>query len=176
MNIVLLLELYAGGPGSGCNPEAGKCGRPSTGITPPLSDRAQRAIESYNPVTSAKKQIATRYERQVAKLLGGTTTPNNSPFDVLLGKIGIEVKTVIEGKNDKITMHPSSHKPGEPKKIGSLERKQIYMKKNKLKKAFTVIVDVRSDRERWHIKEGLGSFRFGKLPVVKPSQLKTEIQ
>jgi hypothetical protein len=31
MNILSTIELYGGGPGSGCNPEAGKCGRPSTG-------------------------------------------------------------------------------------------------------------------------------------------------
>lgn len=28
LNLQLANELYAGGPGSGCNPEAGKCGRP----------------------------------------------------------------------------------------------------------------------------------------------------
>ena len=27
-----LLDIYAGGPGSGCNPEVGKCGRPSMGM------------------------------------------------------------------------------------------------------------------------------------------------
>lgn len=28
MNLALAIEMYAGGPGSGCNPAAGKCGRP----------------------------------------------------------------------------------------------------------------------------------------------------
>jgi hypothetical protein len=30
MNLSSTLMLYAGGPGSGCNPEKGKCGRPSS--------------------------------------------------------------------------------------------------------------------------------------------------
>lgn len=31
MNLVAAISIYAGGPGSGCNPDKGKCGRPSTG-------------------------------------------------------------------------------------------------------------------------------------------------
>lgn len=30
MRLHAAISLYAGGPGSGCNPEAGKCGRPKT--------------------------------------------------------------------------------------------------------------------------------------------------
>jgi hypothetical protein len=29
MNLAVTISIYAGGPGSGCNPEVGKCGRPS---------------------------------------------------------------------------------------------------------------------------------------------------
>src|SRR5690348_16321730 len=100
MNLLDLINVYAGGPGSGCNPEVGQCGRkPGEGeVQTGVSDRVRGAIESYVPVTAAKYQLAKRNERKVAKVLGGTGTPNNSPFDVLVGDIAIEVKTVIEAK------------------------------------------------------------------------------
>lgn len=36
MNLVNFIDIYAGGPGSGCNPAVGKCGRPRTGRKPKL--------------------------------------------------------------------------------------------------------------------------------------------
>ncbi|MDE2439173.1 MAG: hypothetical protein KGN01_07340 [Patescibacteria group bacterium] len=51
MNLQTTLELYAGGPGSGCNPAAGKCGR------------AERASASYIPVTKEKYQLAKQNEQ-----------------------------------------------------------------------------------------------------------------
>lgn len=40
MNLLTALIIYAGGPGSGCNPKAGKCGRPSgSGSKPSEGDR-----------------------------------------------------------------------------------------------------------------------------------------
>lgn len=161
MRLIDIIQIYSGGVGSGCNPSVGKCGRPATGRT--LSQRAHAAKASYIPVTSAKYQLAKRNERSVAKILNGVPTANNSPFDVIVnGKIGVEVKTIIEGRHDKITMHPSS-----------LKEKNDEMRRMKLMSVFTVVADHRGASQKWFVREGLGSFRLGTLtPVAKISGLK----
>src|SRR6266404_3427351 len=74
-----------------------------------LSDKAKRALVSHVPVTAEKLHVAKFNETVVAKILGGLTTKDNAPFDVIAGKIGIEVKTVFPGvKNNKVTLHPES--------------------------------------------------------------------
>ena len=67
MNIAATIELFGGGPGSGCNPDKGKCGR-KKGITPSEeetkywverrmeSDFARRARKSWYKVYRAEEQ------------------------------------------------------------------------------------------------------------------------
>ena len=43
MNLKTAIEIYGGGPGSGCNPDAGTCGRPTNISTNDIVD--ERAIE-----------------------------------------------------------------------------------------------------------------------------------
>jgi|SRR5579859_748946 len=161
MTLLKILELYGGGPGSGC--QGDNCGRPSVGG---LSDRARRALETYVPVTAAKYALAKRNERSVAKVLNGVTTADNSPFDVLIdGKIGVEVKTIIEGRHDKVTIHPES-----------MQEKKDEVKRLKLKSVYTVVADHRGLLQKWYVREGLGSFRLGTLKLMnKISDLKTEV-
>lgn len=155
MTLLEIVQIYGGGQGSGCNPAAGKCGRPATSQKP-LSEKARLARESYVPITTAKRQLATRNEKLVANILDGMHTADNAPFDVIVkGRIGVEVKTVVKAKNDKITMHPTS-----------LQRKVDAVKKLKLKSSYTVVIDARQDEPKWYVKEGLGSFRFGNLKDV----------
>lgn len=131
MNLTSATLVYAGGTGSGCNPTAGKCGRRST--------RAELARRSHVPLTAAKLLVAKANERAVAAAVGGYSTKNNSPFDVLIGtpaKIGIEVKTLFDtAKKSKITMHPDARK-----------RKFDFAHKNRLKKVFTVAIDERDGK------------------------------
>ncbi|SRR6266446_7293833 len=59
MNLALTIDLFCGGPGSGCNPEVGKCGRPSLGeynisekkFT--VLNKDQIRVPDFNPLATA---------------------------------------------------------------------------------------------------------------------------
>lgn len=170
MKLYDAIVLYSGGPGSGCNPQAGRCGRlanEQNEMHQGLSPRAQRALATYVPVTSAKYQLAKRSERAVAKALNGVTTSDNAPFDVIVGgKIGVEVKTIIEGQHDKITVHPDS-----------LKEKAQEMKRLGLQRAYTVVADHRAQPQTWYAREGVGSFRLGTFDqMMSVSELKKAVK
>ena len=146
--ILEIISLYGGGPGSGRHPE---------GKEKPLSQRAQTAKDTYKPVTTERRQLATRNERMITKAVSGIATMDNSPFDVIVrGKFGIEVKTLVDQTNDKITMHPES-----------LARKVASAKKLGLTSTYTVAVDMRTGKPQIYYKSGLGSFRIGSMTPLK---------
>lgn len=146
MNLISAISLLYAGTSEGAKKAWDTRGRGRK--EKELSPRAQRAIASYVPMTHDKHALTEIHEKMIAKALGGSVTKDHSPFDVLVGKMGIEVKTVFPGvKNNKITMHKESR-----------ERKLAFMKANKIKKAFTVVVDTRD--HSIYIGEGLKSFRF----------------
>lgn len=148
MNIATAMDLYAGGPGSGC--KGSNCGRKSTGATKVLSDRAKRALMTYVPMTAGKLAIAKQNEFKLARLVGGTAFKDNGPFDVIVnGKIGIELKTMFPGVNDKITIHPESRR-----------RKEAFAAQQKMKKIFTVAFDQRGKKPVFYWKGGVGAFRL----------------
>src|SRR3970282_2268848 len=47
MNLRETIDLYLGGPGSGCNPDGGKCGRPSIGVKRDLSESFDYQKKDY---------------------------------------------------------------------------------------------------------------------------------
>src|SRR5262245_7615240 len=102
MNLASVLELRSGGPGSGCNPEKGACGRK------PGNARSERAKTTHVPSTKAVRKVATASQTELAGHIKGQEIADNKPFDVVYKDVGIEVKTLVNQKNDKITMHPSS--------------------------------------------------------------------
>lgn len=51
MNLQSTISIYGGGPGSGCNPEAGKCGRPGL----PSDGANKRALDDLNNMPKEKK-------------------------------------------------------------------------------------------------------------------------
>lgn len=156
MNLETTIQAY--GTSEGASHAWDTRGRGRKEIEKKLSTRAQKALESYVPLTAAKLQVSKSNERVLAKLIGGISTADNAPFDIIKGKVGIEVKTVFDGvKNNKITMHPESR-----------ERKFSLMKKMKLEKTFTVIFDERDGK--MYLGEGLQSFRF------KDSGIKNDIK
>lgn len=121
-----------------------------------LSERAQRAIDTYVPLTPQKLQMAKLNERKVAQAVNGVSTADNSPFDVLIrGRVGLEVKTLLNAGNDKLTMHPES-----------LERKQQEAKRMGLEKLYTIAIDQREGASKIFYKEGLGSFRLASMTEV----------
>ena len=103
----------------------------------------------------------------ITKAINGLATMDNSPFDVIVrGKFGIEVKTLVDQTNDKITMHPES-----------LARKVASAKKLGLTSTFTVAVDVRTGTPQIYYKSGLGSFRLSTMTALKSiSQLRQVIR
>lgn len=142
------LDIFGGGPGSGCRGD--NCGRKKG-----PSERAQRAKASYSPSTLAKQIVAAEMQIKVARTVHGVSTDDSQPFDVLKAKAGVEVKTIVEGLNDKITMHKSS-----------LRRKLEEAKDLGLKRTYTVAIDKRNGKEEIYYKKGLGSFRLVSMTRV----------
>lgn len=152
-------KVEKGGPGSG---NIGHEGRPGeVGGSAPggeVSERIQRARESYKPCTREIRQEGTDNQTRLAKAIKGIETLGNKPFDVILGKNFIEVKTIVRGTNDKITMHPES-----------LARKEKEVKEAN-GKAHTVVFDNRVGKI--YYKEGLGSFRLKNMEEVSIKEVK----
>lgn len=126
--------------------------------------KVARAKESHVPVTKEKIADATSREKRVADAIGGEHIGGNKPFDVIIkdknGKMthGIEVKTIF-GKNDKITMHK-----------GSLKRKESFARKHGLM-THTIAIDARGNRDAYHHREGLGSFRLKGMSKISRAEL-----
>ncbi len=115
------------------------------------------AKQSYKPMSKEKERIATNSENAIAKAINGTVSGDNLAFDVVNGSSQVvEVKTIIDGKNPKITMHPAS-----------VSRKRTYIRKNKVR-SFTVAVDVRGGEgaEVYYVRKGIGSFRLKNMTKV----------
>jgi hypothetical protein len=116
------------------------------------AEKVAKAKASYNPMNKEKKRIATENEVKVANITGGRHTLDSDAFDVVLPKSVVEVKTIVAGKNDKITMHPES-----------IRRKQTLAKQMKMK-GHTVVFDNRNGKI--YYKKGFGSFRLGNMQEV----------
>ena len=122
-----------------------------------LSERQQRALKSYKPAKKDVQDIANKSEEKLSKALGVPRTADNSAFDLRNDDIGIEVKTMVTGTNDKITM--SSAALG--RKIGEARDDEL--------KTYTVVADMRSGgRAKYYYSEKLGSLRLGSM---KPTTL-----
>lgn len=132
---------------------------------PKQKSKAARAKSSYVMVTAEKYQRAMKSEEMVAKAVKGNSIPDNAPFDVQTKRVLLEIKTIDAGKNDKITMHKDS-----------LARKVAAAKKMGME-AHTVVVDIRSGKPEIYYREGLGSFRLGKMEKLKNlNELKKRIE
>lgn len=130
-------------------------------------DRAKviAAKESYKPATAEKQRWAEGNESTVASMTGGKGTDDNKPADVVVkidGKThGVEVKTLLEGRRDKVTMHPKSR-----------ERKEAWAKKNSAV-LHTIALDDRKafgskgySGHRIYYRRGVGSFRLKGMTKV----------
>ena len=143
----------AGGGGAGSGPGAGGEGGSGSG-------RAERAQRTHKPSTAEKQRRGDSEQARLATSIGGESTEDNLAFDVLLGRHAIEVKTVIDNDNDKITVHPKSR-----------ERKLTVARKEKLK-PHTVAIDVRSGRREYYYRSGVGAFRLGNMERVSLRDLR----
>lgn len=136
-------DVKAGGPGSGRHPYGRK---------EKDKGRQAKALASYNPSNRAKQVQAENNEKALAKVVKGAShVGDNAPFDVIVAKsrIAFEVKTIVAGKNDKITMHKSSRL-----------RKLKAWKQMKLNNVYTVIFDDREGKKKIYLGNGVSSFRL----------------
>lgn len=123
--------------------------------------RVARARRTHKPSTAKKQRLGEAEQGRLAGLIGGRNTDDNAPFDVIVrGKHGVEVKTVMDNNNDKITVHPKSRRRKErrAKEMGY----QVH----------TVAIDVRGDKRSYYHKQGVGAFRLSSMDKVSISQLK----
>ena len=144
----------------------------STGGKPTLriqkkKTRSELAKMSHRSHSKGSHEKAMKGEAMVFKIIGGEHLPDNEPMDIIVtvrGRtIGVEVKTVIHNKADKITVHPESR-----------ERKEKWLKKNKAT-GFTVIVDVRGKTPRVLARQGVGSFRLANMTEIRNSKQLREL-
>lgn len=117
-----------------------------------MSDKAKKSKASHVPATRAMQRAAIKNERDLAKRIGGTHIPDNEAFDVKRGKHFVEVKTIIVGKHDKITMRKECR-----------ERK-IATAKQHSATSHTVVFDNRSGHV--YYSKGVGSFRLGGMEKI----------
>ena len=145
--------------------------------SPKDAQKVSAAKASHKPSTAEKQRWAEGNEKTVASMTGGQGTDDNSPADVTTTingkKHGVEVKTMVDNANNKITMHPSSR-----------ERKEKWGRQHNAT-MHTVVLDDRKafgtkgySGHRIYYKRGVGSFRLKNMTKVKSSnhlrQLMTE--
>jgi hypothetical protein len=125
------------------------------GVEAQAETKRARALASYKPSTKAKRRVSEQSEADVAKAIRGKQLGDNEPADVTKGKHAVEVKTIVDGNNDKITMHPES-----------------LARKMKQKATWhTVVVDARGTGKSYYYKKGLGSFRIANMDKVSLKDL-----
>ncbi|GAH37146.1 unnamed protein product, partial [marine sediment metagenome] len=104
--------------------------------------------------------LAAKNEVRVSDALKGSKRlGDNEPMDVILGNNGIEVKSIIGGKNPKITMHQDS-----------LARKKAWAKANK-SKLHTVVLQ----GDDVYYRKGCGSFRLSSMEKIDLKTLKGRV-
>jgi phosphohistidine phosphatase len=128
------------------------------------SERVKRAMESAVRTGKHEQEIADKSEKVLSDAVGIPRTADNSPFDLRNDDVGIEVKTLVNGKNEKITMSKAA-----------LGRKLAEQRADGIK-AYTVVVDRRagglSGRATYYYREGLGSFRLGSMTKTTLGELR----
>ena len=133
-----------------------------------VSERVERARKSQVRTGQHEQAIADRSEQVLSDAIGVPRTRDNSAFDLRNDDVGIEVKTLVNGKNEKITMSKAA-----------LGRKIAEQRADGIK-AYTVVVDRRSGgltgKASYYIREGLGSFRLGSMTPTTLTAIKEMVK
>lgn len=127
------------------------------------STREERAKRTHKSSTKEKQDRGEAEQERLSKQLGRAAKNNgdNKAFDVVVrGKHAIEVKTVMDNDNDKITVHKSSRL-----------RKEKRARENKWK-SHMVAIDVRGGKRKYYYKKGVGSYRLSAMEKVSVAQMK----
>lgn len=82
MRLSATISIYGGGTGSGCNPKAGKCGRPSLGLR-----SGESTQDKYKDVAGNYTAERSRlHEKVIDEMIGNKTTPvGRAPIAYVLG-------------------------------------------------------------------------------------------
>jgi hypothetical protein len=126
--------------------------------------RSELAKRTYKPSTAAKQRKGEAEQSRLAKLTGSFETEDNAAFDLIKGKNGVEVKTLIDNDNDKITVHPESRR-----------RKEEFAHRNNLK-MHTVAVDTRGGRRGYYYKAGVGAYRVASMEKLSLQELNERLR
>ena len=119
------------------------------------ADKSALAKMSFKPSTALKQAIADRSEEELSKSLAIPRTKDNSPFDLVGKGVGVEIKTLMDNKNSKVTMHPESRM----RKIAAARKEGLRM--------YTVVVDRRTEGQvSYYFASGIGSFRISSMKAV----------
>ena len=128
------------------------------------SARMKRAIDSQVRTGQKEQAIAEKSEAVLSRSIGLPRTRDNSAFDLRNDEHGIEVKTLVNGKNEKITMSKAA-----------LGRKLAEQQADGIK-VHTVVADRRggglTGPAKYYYREGLGSFRLSSMHPVTLDQIK----
>lgn len=131
-------------------------------------ERMARAVKSQVRTAQHEQLIADKSEKVLSTAIGIPRTKNNSAFDLRNDEVGIEVKTLVNGKNEKITMSKAA-----------LGRKLAEQQADGIR-GYTVVVDRRSGglngQATYYIKQGFGSFRLGSMEKTTLSQIKERVK
>jgi hypothetical protein len=139
--------------------------------------RVERAKKSAVKTDKVSQDIAERSEVVLAKALGIPKSGNNLAFDVRNDDVAIECKTLVNGKNERISMGKTA-----------LGRKLAEQRAEGLR-VYTVVVDRRAEyssrighgakvgdpltgHATYYYKEGVGSWRLGSMTKATLSELK----
>ena len=127
-------------------------------------ERVERAKKSAVRTGQREQAIADKSEQVLSDAIGVPRTADNSAFDLRNDEIGIEVKTLVNGKNEKITMSKAA-----------LGRKEAERRADELR-TYTVVVDRRTGglagKATYYYREGLGSFRLGSMTKATLSEIR----
>lgn len=159
--IIKKLDVEKGGPGSG--PQGGRHSHEAEAKFKP-SEKMLRAMKAYKPCNVEQQRAADKQEAILSKALGIPQTKDNSAFDLRNDDVGVELKTVMSGKNEKITMNKEA-----------LGRKVAEASAEGLK-TFTVVADTRSGKTQYMYSPKLGSLRLGGMTKVSLAELRSVVR
>lgn len=129
------------------------------------NERSLRALKAFVAADATTQRYTENNELYIRTLVGGKRTDDNLPVDVITSVAGrtkgIEVKTMVNNTNDKITMRKDA-----------IEKKVSWGRSNHAS-VHTVVLDDRGklgnpgySGHRIYYAKGSGSFRLGGMTKV----------
>ncbi|SRR6266566_4596578 len=167
MNIRSTISIYGGGPGSGCNPEAGKCGRPRK------KDLSQALMKVLQDEPRTHRQFTLRQKigvggiHQVVKRMGDKLEVERRGKDVVVRMRRIPKSENLGDKESFLSTSPTS---GSPRKLGGGVNETYTVKfENGDKAVFKVSEtgDMNHEVAAWKIAKLVGMQDMVKPAVIR---------